>query len=141
MSGPLDSNTLVIGFWPRRLLLLLLLLLLFRLRMRLLLFGPFLMWCLLPILDRGEGCADTARCIRATGDTVKSQSVSAVSRVQQGRVLQMPEGNEPLGRISLSQQARGFAIEYTSAISGFRSLRGPKQRSSLSLRARHDQPF
>ncbi len=39
--GPFDSNTRVIGFWPRRLLLLrllLLLLLLFRLRIRLLLF-------------------------------------------------------------------------------------------------------
>ena len=37
ISGPLDSNTRVIGFWPRRLLLLLLLLLLlFRLRIRLL---------------------------------------------------------------------------------------------------------
>jgi hypothetical protein len=33
MSGPFDSNTLVIGFWPRRLLLWLLLL---RLRIRLL---------------------------------------------------------------------------------------------------------
>ncbi len=40
MSGPFDSNTRVIGFWPRRLLLLLLLLL-FRLRIRLL-FCPFL---------------------------------------------------------------------------------------------------
>ncbi len=46
-----------------------------------------------------------------------------------------------LGWISLSQQACCFAVECTNAISGFRSLCGLKQRSSFSLRARHDLPF
>jgi hypothetical protein len=40
---------------------------------------------------------DTAQCIRASGDVAKFQIVVAVFRVQQGRVLQMPEGNEPSG--------------------------------------------
>ena len=51
MSGPLDSNTRVIGFWPRRLLLLLLLLLLlFRLRIRLLFSDRFSCLAFIPAL-------------------------------------------------------------------------------------------
>jgi hypothetical protein len=52
-----------------------------------------------------------------------------------------PKAMSRLGWISLSQQACRFAVECTGAISGFRSLRGLKQRSSFSLRARHDLPF
>lgn len=83
----------------------------------------------------------TAQCIRASGAAVQVQIVVAVCRVQQRRGLQMPEGNSRQGRISLLEQARCFAVECSSAISGFRSLCGPEQRSSLSLRARHDPSF
>jgi len=39
------------------------------------------------------------------------------------------------------EQAQVFSREFPSAISGFRSLCGRKQRSSLSHRAQSDLPF
>src|ERR1700737_77747 len=66
----------------------------------------------------------------------------AVCRVQQRRVPQPPAYIAGWTKsFSLPKQAQVFSREFPSARSGFRSLCGRKQRSSLSHRAQYDLPF
>jgi hypothetical protein len=56
--------------------------------------------------------------------------------VNKRRVPQQPSGQRWLHQINPpAKTSKGFSREFSSAISGFRSLCGPKQRSSLSHRA------
>jgi hypothetical protein len=64
-----------------------------------------------------------------------------VTRVQQARVPLPPD--DLAGRIksfNLPKQGQAFVRDFRSASSGFRSLCGRKQRSSLSHRAQIDLP-
>src|ERR1700682_2297055 len=84
------------------------------------------------------------RCaLRAPGRTaVKFHTDFAVRRSQQRRVPQQSSGRRWLPQIiPPAKTSTGFSREFSSAISGFRSLCGRKQRSSLSHRAQLDLRF
>jgi hypothetical protein len=83
---------------------------------------------------------------RVTRDLIavhfNSTQIFAVRRSQQRRVPQQPSGRRWLHQIiSPAKTSTGFSRDFSSAISGFRSLCGPKQRSSLSHRAQLDLRF
>jgi len=66
----------------------------------------------------------------------------AVRRSQQRRVPQQSSGRRWLHQIiPPAKTSTGFSRDLSSAISGFRSLCGRKQRSSLSHRAHVDLRF
>jgi hypothetical protein len=68
--------------------------------------------------------------------------IFAVRRSQQRRVPQQPSVRSRLHQvIPPAKTSTGFSREFSSAISGFRSLCGRKQRSSLSHRAQLDLRF
>ena len=68
--------------------------------------------------------------------------IFAVRRSQQRRVPQQPSVCSRLHQvIPPAKTSTGFSREFSSAISGFRSLCGRKQRSSLSHRAQLDLRF
>jgi hypothetical protein len=71
----------------------------------------------------------------------KSASNFVYSRVQQRRVPQPPAIASRTKSFSLPKQAQVFSRESSSAISGFRSLCGREQRSSLSHRAQSGPGF
>ena len=66
----------------------------------------------------------------------------AVRRGQQGRAPQQSSDRRRLHQVTPpAKTSTGFSREFSSAISGFHSLYGRKQRSSLSHRARLDLAF
>ena len=66
----------------------------------------------------------------------------AVTCGRQRRAPQQPDGWRRLHQIiSPAKTSTGFSRDFSSAISGFRSLCGRKQRSSLSHRAQLDLRF
>jgi hypothetical protein len=86
---------------------------------------------------------DSARVTRAESPAqFNSIPIFAVCRGQQRRVPQQPGICGRLHQvIPPAKTSTGFLREFSSAISGFRSLCGQKQRSSLSHRAQLDLRF
>ena len=85
---------------------------------------------------------EAARALRAPGSSaVQFQRDFAVRRDRQRRVPQQSSARWLHQIIPPAKTSTGFSRDFSSAISGFRSLCGRKQRSSLSHRAQLDLRF
>ena len=143
MSGPLDSNTRVIGFWPRRLLLLLLYYCCCYSgyasaccsdRFSCLAFIPALK--LLPVMPSLAVIADPPRALTRTESRCQSHIPCRFCQPSRStKTRSPPPAFTPAGpnhsACQNSQVHVGFLRKSSSAISGFRSLCGREQRSSL----------